>query len=618
MTLLSPLALLWLASVPVLLWLWRLASTHRRVAVPSLIPFEHLLQRPARRRTRLVVNTLFWLQLAALLGLTFALTQPLLHQRRAKSILVILDTSASMGAQLRGPRAFERAARALITRIARKAPADQVLILTSAPLAALTPQPTSEAERLKRAVQSLQVSHLGGNLSTTVRVGRALLGTDPDETLVVTDEPQPSEPLAEGVRWVSVGEPLPNVAIVGLDVRGSLCDPAQARLVATIQNFSNETSSVSAVARSSGRRLAEVSETLAPRARRALPLALPEGTQGWIELTLAGPPDGLEADNRAWVSVSNVPALPIVVHSASPTFKQTMSAWLSSCQALVWSMETAPVRGAHLMITDHEDNLLPSTAAALLFIPPARPRTKLSRWLISSGHPIGFYLNPIEAVAASLNVSEGTVASGIPVVSALVDGRKVPIVIAEQRDDRRIVSMRLDPAGSKDSIPVLLTFFNSLRWLMGHSNVATTDEPLTLTGFQPGTVRIQRPDGSLDTAQVDRGAIHYEADTLAGRYQVSQGSSEVMVAVNFFDPLESNLLDRVSTWHVGEAFVARRNVPRHSTLPLASLLTAIVLVLIVIEWWRYSLKGQSLRAQGSGFGALAPTPEPPAQSPVLR
>src|SRR3989338_6357808 len=137
MTFLTPLALLWLGSIPVLLWLWRLAATHRQVQIPSLVPFEHLLRRPPQSRTRLFVNTLFWLQLAALALLAFALARPVVFQPQPKTILAVVDTSASMGARLRGATPLERGKRMLRARLARKAAQDVVFIVSTAPVAAV-------------------------------------------------------------------------------------------------------------------------------------------------------------------------------------------------------------------------------------------------------------------------------------------------------------------------------------------------------------------------------------------------------------------------------------------------------------------------------------------------
>jgi hypothetical protein len=604
MTLLSPLALLWLGSIPALLWIWRLASTHRQVRVPSLIPFERLLKRLPRRRTRLVVNTLFWLQLAALIGLTLALAQPILFQRRAKTILAVLDTSASMGAHARGPSAFEHAKQALLTEIARKAPTDQWFIMTTSPVAPLTLQPTGDTVALTRAVQALRVNHLGGNLSTTVRIGLALLATDPDETVVMTDEARPSDLSGEAVRWVRVGEPLANVAIVGLDAQGPLCHPSDARVIATIQNFSNETSTVMVAATQGGQRLAEARAEFAPRARESVSLVMPEGTEGWVEIALAVQGDGLGVDDRAWLDLCRPATPPIVVRSQSPAFKQTISTWLGACLALTWTVDGPRDSDPPLVITDREEDARSSAAAAMVFLRPTSVQPVVSHWVVSSGHPVGSYLAPVGAVAATLNLSAGPVSSGVPVVSALVNGRKVPVVVADERDGRRIVSMLLEPTGNHDSLPILLAFFNSLRWLTGSSERKTTGEPVTLSGFRPGTVRVHRPDGFGETVEAHGGTFRYDATTVAGRYRFSQGSSEMTVAVNFFNPIESNLVGRISTWRAPPNASMTAGIPSpriafydrrggQAARPLSNLLVLLILGVLLIEWWLYRTKGQA-------------------------
>ena len=494
MTLLSPLALLWLASVPVLLWLWRLAATRRRMHVPSLVPFERLLARPPRRRTRLLVNLLFWLQLAALIGLALALAHPVVTPRRAKTVLAILDTSASMDARQGSERAFERAARALTARIARKAPGDRWLVMTTSPVESITPQSTSDTAMLTQAVAGLRVAHLGGNLSTTVRIGLALLGDDPDEIVVVTDEPLPAEPPEDRVRWVQVGRPLPNVGIVGLDAQGPLCASSDARMAVTLHNFSDDESSVTIVASQRGERLADGRETIPPGARRTIALSIAPSVEGWVEVSLLDVRDGLEADNRAWIDIQRRATLPIQLSSHAASFTSTVSAWLDACPSLVWTTQPPSGAGPTVMITDHLQDLGSAVASAMVFLPPDDPRPMPSHWVVSAAHPIGAYLAPIEVVNVPLNLSADAT-SGVPVVSGLVNGRKVPLVVAEEREGRRIVWMRFDPSGHDAATPVVLAFFNSLRWLMGASSSRATGDPMMLTGFAPGAVRVQRPDG---------------------------------------------------------------------------------------------------------------------------
>ena len=590
MVFLSPLGLLWLVSIPVLVWLWRLNATHRQTSVPSLIPFEHLLRRQARRRTRVVVNLLFWLQLAALIGLTLALAQPVLLRHPAKLTLIILDTSASMGARVRGTSAFEQARRKILARIRAKAPTEQLFVMTSAPVTALTPTPTSDAATLTRLVQDLRVSHLGGNLATATRIGRAVLATEPDETLVVTDEAAPNE---ERVRWVSVGQPLPNLALIRLDTQGPLCTPADARVVATIQNFSDEPSTLTLEAAQDGRRLAELRAELAPRARQAFSLALPEGTSGWVEIRLVSSRDALEVDNRAWVQLTQHASIPIVVRSERLSFIRTISTWLQACPALAWTQDAPPSTGPYLLVTDREERAASSAAATLLFLPPPAPAPVLSHWVASFDHPISSYLAPVDVVATSLNLSPGQAVSGHPVIYGLVQGRKVPIVVADEREGRRTVSMLLDPAGSEDATPVVLAFFNSLRWLMGHLDVTTTGETLTIKGLAAGTVNVRRPDGSRDRVEAEQEGLRYEATMFAGTYRFTQGTHQVSVAVNFFDPLESNILDHPSTWGGAPVSLAAAN-PRRTAPPLSNVLLWLLLVLVLTEWWLYCVKSQTL------------------------
>ena len=609
MSFLSPWGLLWVGSVPVLVWLWRLASTQRQIRIPSLIPFEHLLRRAPKRRMRLVITPLFWLQLASCLGLAFALARPVLFQRHANTVLVVLDTSTSMGAEGWGGSAFAQAKRALVARIARKIPAEQWFIVATAPLAPLTQQATSDGVELARTIEDARLTHLGGSLAAAARIGGALLGIEPDATIVATDEPRPADAADTGLHWMTVGEAAANVAIVGLDAQGPLCSVADANVVVTVQNFSNETRKVVVSAMQGSRRLADAHAEFPPHGRRSLLLAVPNETAGLIEISLATPGDSLEVDNHAWLTLHRSATLPITVRSRSAPFKDTVSAWLGACEALRWSVDAGSRQASGLVITDREDETS-GAVASMVFDPPAEPgrsadersrpaaegggmsaaRPVLSHWVVSSGHPIGSYLAPVEVVAAALNVSPTVGTLGVPVVSALVSGRNVPVIVADERDGHRLVSVRLDPSATRASTPVLLAFFNSLRWLMGRSEGRTTGEPLLVSGFKPGRVSVRRPDGMMDNVDTDDGTVIYDLATLAGPYQFSQGSTEAVEAVNCFDPIESNLLDRPSTWRSAQQSPAAPAVPRPVAHPLSSLLMSLVLALLLIEWWRYSAK----------------------------
>ncbi len=602
MSLLAPLGLLALAAIPVLMWLWRLSATRRQIQVPSLVPFEHLLRREARRRSRLVTPLLFWLQLAALIGLALALARPVIWQRRTKTILAVLDTSASMEAS----SAFKRARRALAGRLAAKAPADQVLLMTTSPLAALTPQPTSDPALLAQALDAAAVSHAPGDLGAAVRIGYALSPSPPDRVLVATDETAPAA-LDGRVQWLGVGDPAPNVAIVGVEAQGTLCTPSDRRAIVTIHNFSNEATQSMVAAYQDGRRLAEAAVMLPAASRSALSLPLPETASGWIEVRLAGS-DALATDNRAWMHVRHDAATPIVLQAVSPAITRTVTAWLAACEALGFRSDAAPGAGPYLMITDQEPQESPEPAALLRFEPPAASRPVRSFWVASAEHPIGSYLSPVELVAAPINLSAEPAASGVAAISALVDGRRVPVAIADERDGYRQVRLRFDPAGSEQVTPVALAFFNSLRWLLGGDEVSTTGDMLMVGGFKPGRVTVRRPDGGADTLEADGPLIAYSRTARAGRYEFTQGTLTVVRAVNFLNPLESNLMDQASTWRPLPEAPEPPSAPQPSAHPLTSLLLVIALGVLLAEWWRYAAKGRAMPRAAERPPGGAPQP----------
>lgn len=591
MNFLAPLGFLSLGSIPVFLWLWRLASSHRQTKVASLIPFEHLIRRTSARRRRLVINWLFWLQLLALLVAALALSQPILSVSRGKTILAILDTSASMSAASGSSTVFEQAKQAMLGRLARKAPRDQVLLMTTAPALPLTPEPVTDGLMLAQLVSAQRAQHLGGQLATTKRLGSALLGRKPDETWVVTDEPQPTGASSASLRWVRVGHPAPNAAIVGVDSLGPLCAATESHVVVTVQSFSDKAISAQLVAREKGRELGKTTVTLASRARQAVTLPLPANTAGVIEISLEAPSDALRVDNRAWAMIAPEDRLPIVVQVKQPALASAVMHWLGACQSL-HGIESPPSAGSYLLITDQEGEA-PSRGPKLIISGPVNQPAVLSHWVVSEEHAVASYLLPVDVVVAPID--EGSAAGrGLPIVCALINGKKIPIVIADDQPAGRTVRLAFDLIGQEQSTPVALVFFNSLRWLMGDSLPATTREALTVDGWSAGQVTVKHPDGTTHTLIAEQGIVRDQTATIAGVYQLTQGRREVARAVNFFDPLESNTLDRVSTWAADDPGAAPAPSPkaaaRRSSLPLAPDLACALLALLFIEWAAYSMK----------------------------
>ena len=624
MTLLSPLSLFWLASVPALVWLWRFASSRHQTRIPSLIPFEHLLRRPPTRRTRVLVNVLFWLQLIALVLLAFALAEPVWQGRRSSTILAVLDTSASMGASGGGASPFQRATRDLLSRIDRQFPPARFLVVTTSPVRLLTPEPTSDAAELHRLIEAVTVADLGGNLSVARRIGQAMLDGDADRTVVLTDEPAPKD-LEPTVTFRSFGSAGPNVAIVGVDAYEPLCrapvggtGPSATQLTVMAQNFSAHAQRVNVVLRANGRVAARAALRLQAASRTPVSLGLPDGTTGPVEVELRAPKDVLASDNRVWLTLQGTDTRSVAVASDRPAFVDTVGRWLDACPRIAWKPATAgapDASAADILITDHpalaqswsfnsaQDHgeqghpsagrVEPWPSSVIAFAPPQpAARLLLTHWLANPAHPIGDYLEPLLAVPAALAPVPSAVPGSEVALWAIVQGQKVPLVSAAAHGGRRAVTIALDPVQTPNASPVILAFLNSLRWLTASRGLITTGESLTVGPFAPGHVRVERPRGGDDLVAPSGGLVRYDATDQAGRYRFSQGRLHVERAVNFLDPVESDTLHRVSTWGTDAARPAPAHEPGRSPHSLVHWLLGLLVIVLFLEWVMYSRKGR--------------------------
>jgi hypothetical protein len=249
------------------------------------------------------------------------------------------------------------------------------------------------------------------------------------------------------------------------------------------------------------------------------------------------------------------------------------------------------------------------------FLPSAASAPAPSHWIAAADHPVAFYLSSVEVVTASLSGTADAAPSGTAVISALVGGRRVPVVVADEQDGGRRVTMLFDPAQSRQSTPVLVAFLNSLRWLMGQAQVGTTGEPLLASGFAAGQARLRRPDGTTETVSVEGGSVRYDATTRAGLYRITQRAMASEVAVNFFDPLESDLISRPSTWRPLDVGPLATDRPRRASYPLAPPLLGLLVALLVGEWVLYAMRGLASRAVDGGgpaSGAARGAPRPAA------
>ena len=143
MSFLAPLALLLGGLAAPLVALYFLKLRRRRVTVPSVLLWQAFekTERLASPFERFRRNLLLWLQLAVLLLLVLAAARPYLETRvaTARSVVLVLDRSASMGATDLRPTRFDAAVQAAGDLVDGLGPSDEaMLILGAVALAAST------------------------------------------------------------------------------------------------------------------------------------------------------------------------------------------------------------------------------------------------------------------------------------------------------------------------------------------------------------------------------------------------------------------------------------------------------------------------------------------------
>ena len=255
------------------IYCFRRKSPERQVGSLMLWPRPKSVSTQSRRRDRIELPPLFWIELIALLALVAAALTPLAWRRSSGTLHVILDDSPSMHAN--GGDAASRAKEALEYE-RRRGTKDAVRVRTA-----------SDARALEREMDAAKSVALPG-----------------DEILVLTDEPPKADVARAGLRWKSFGTPLANYAITA--TRRLRTAPDLDALYIEVRRFgpgSDETTLTL-----SGHGAATLRFDKDGRARFSTSVAASDGP-----IVASIPDDALAADNKVTLDPPDVPALSAAV-----------------------------------------------------------------------------------------------------------------------------------------------------------------------------------------------------------------------------------------------------------------------------------------------------------------
>ncbi len=292
--------------------LYLVRRRRRVVTVPFVALFARAL--PDERTTRLfsrlksLLSLLLLLLVAAAIAAALGLPRVAPPPGEGRTLVLVVDVSASMQARLAGgggETRLDRVRRALLARIARLGASDRVAVLAAGARADVVEPLTDEAPLAARAIRALRASDAPGDGREALAWARDLCRDAererrPCEAELYTDGGLRS--LAEAraaleedgvstrVVLTPEGEP-PNVAITALSARRFPADPTRAELLLELSSFAPAPTPLTLSIASDGRLVHRETLTLAPGARLRRTFSDLVGVDALIEARLA-PPEG--------------------------------------------------------------------------------------------------------------------------------------------------------------------------------------------------------------------------------------------------------------------------------------------------------------------------------------
>ena len=618
-----PLGLLALLGVPAVLGLHLFRRRFRPHAVSALFLWSEDEATPVagRRRERLRSSPSLWLELlaAALLGLAFAGPKACAGDR-APHLVVVLDASASMGA--RPPEgATAQAARAAVREaVAALGPRARVSLIASGARPRMLAGPAALASDALDVLDAFEPRDPRHDLEPALALARELVGGG--TPLLVTDRHAP-ETAPAGVEVLAVGRPVDNVALVhavrALESEGS---GQVERALVTVQAFTREAVRRTLVVEATtadGRVAGELTRReleLEPERREHVTLQLPADAPA-IRVHLSES-DGLALDDA--VDLFPSAPRPLALHSSLE--RETARALFLSrgddaVGALVAALpDTRSVEGsssAHLSFQEVGGEAVAGATvpdACWRFVVhtgrDAGRRDLIGPFLADRRHPL-LAGTTFEGIVWSIDPE--LVLPGTPLVSA----GNLPILTEEIDGARRALHVNLAPdrttlARSPDWAILLANLAQERRReLPGPvaTNVALGDA-FELRGVEPGTYAALHAEGdAVVESRAADGVVLIEPPS-AGTYAVRRidaatddpaGAVLARFAVQFQDASESDLRARSSgTVAAGTAAASLESDVR----PLEAAAGALVLALVLLNWWVLTRLGRKVDAPEVG------------------
>lgn len=555
-------------------WLW--AQARRDLVARS--PFQ-----------KLIPQVPLFLQAAALVFLALALSR--ISGRSEKligdSVAIVIDTSASMAAlDGQGRTRIELAREAAKGAIGSLLPGSRAMVIDAGREARVVSSLDEDRRRLREAIDKLRVADIEGDLGAGVALAIERLRQEggTKRIVVITDGA-----LAKGdglahsslpLDIVKVGDPVENVGIVRIDVRGgkdAVSKAEQVQIFAMLESFAERPREVFVTAR-----LENTDYVLASRR-----LLVPPGERVPIELAFRSAPgdvgkglivdispkDAFPNDDVAYARIPSGRRMPVVLvgDRPSPFVERALQ---SDPEIDLYRLSPSHLGGDTipddaLVVTDglcpppHAEGLAflvlaPKEGPCLgALVGKSQERPAITSWAAHDPRLRFLALDDIHIARASLLKPESQ-------AQELIRTSEGAIVVDASSQGRDVTIVGFDVGESDWPLKASFVLFvrniaeqARSRRALGIASSLRAGEPMRLH-LPPSaeSVRVEGPEGFVAEASIKDGLAVIPGPRRAGLYHVSfrgQREGSAVVAANLVSSRESDLRERPIEAPRGEA-----------------------------------------------------------------
>lgn len=583
-----------LGLLPLLVIPYLIRRKPRRIRFSSLLLLREL-STPADSRSwrRIRLPVLFFLQLLFLALVLLSLADPVLRRENSVKIALVLDNSASMQAREGDTTRLLKAQEELKRVLGGVSAGARIDFYVTAPWLGLVGADLSPTRAL-RLLEQIKAYDVGdGAYDAGERVRDLLQEERYRELVFVTDRPVRGQAGADVLRLITVGTPQDNLAITGFDVSRRFTDSARGTANIEVTNFTAADQEIKLVVKGGGKVLATLVKRLP--ARRSAAAAVEDLPPAPYYEAHIDTDDALNLDNRRFSVLSN--SRGYSVFAVSPRADQVQS--LRAIPGL--DLKVVAPEAYETKISDESSlEIFHLSAPArlpqkntLFILPPAdNPAVTVAEPLVKPVAAAWQEPHPLSRYVTFSLFRPGWARPIYPKfpAEAVIESPGGPLVLAFEHQGRRYVVLGFDPLPflGRKNLPMSVFTLNVLDWLKTgpRSENKSTLDLLNIAG----EVRKGLP--------MPAGQEKALPALFQGVYERKEGAERELVAINFDDPIESDLASPTPVV-IGEVASGTRKAA--SSIALWPYAVMVGVLLLLLEWfcnrpvggWPYLKRGTS-------------------------